>query len=159
MKSTVSIRSQDVDKKWVLIDAQDIVLGRLAQYVAQRLRGKHRAFFTPHADCGDHIIIINAEKVAITGKKKDAYDDRFFWHTGYPGGIKSRTKGELLDGKYPERVIENAVRRMLPKDSPLARGQMDNLRVYKGSTHPHEAQQPEVVDFAALSRKNKFVSE
>ena len=159
MKSTVSIRSQDVDKKWVLIDAQDIVLGRLAQYVAQRLRGKHRAFFTPHADCGDHIIIVNAEKVAITGKKKDAYDDRFFWHTGYPGGIKSRTKGELLDGKYPERVIENAVRRMLPKDSALARGQMDNLRVYKGAEHPHEAQQPQVVDFGALSRKNKRASD
>lgn len=159
MKSTVSIRSQDVDKKWVLIDAQDVVLGRLAQYVAQRLRGKHRAFFTPHADCGDHIIIVNAEKVAITGNKKDAYDDRFFWHTGYPGGIKSRTKGELLDGKYPERVIENAVRRMLPKDSPLARSQMDNLRVYKGAEHPHEAQQPQVVDFGALSRKNKRVSE
>lgn len=159
MKSTVSIRSQDVEQKWVLIDAQDLVLGRLAQYVAQRLRGKHRAFFTPHADCGDNIIIVNAEKVAITGNKKDAYDDRFFWHTGHPGGIKSRTKGELLDGKYPERVIENAVRRMLPKDSVLARQQMDKLRVYKGAQHPHEAQQPEVVDFGALSRKNKLVSE
>ena len=159
MKSTVSIKPQDVNKKWILIDAQDVVLGRLAQYVAQRLRGKHRAFFTPHVDCGDNIIIINAEKVAITGKKKDAYDDRFFWHTGHPGGIKSRTKGELLDGKHPERVIENAVRRMLPKDSPLARGQYANMRVYAGSAHPHEAQQPEVVDFGSLNRKNKYVSE
>lgn len=159
MKSTVSIKPQDVNKKWVLIDAQDVILGRLATYVAKRLRGKHRAFFTPHVDCGDNIIIINAEKVAITGKKADAYDDRFFWHTGYPGGIKSRTKGELLAGKYPERVIENAVRRMLPKESPLARGQMDNLRVYKGSTHPHEAQQPEVINFAELNRKNKRVVE
>lgn len=159
MKSTVSIKPQDVPTKWVLIDAQDAVLGRLASYVAMRLRGKHRAFFTPHINSGDHVVIINAEKVAITGKKADAYDDRFFWHTGYPGGIKSRTKGEILDGQYPERVIENAVRRMLPKESPLARQQFANLRVYKGSQHPHEAQQPEVVDFGALNRKNKRVSE
>ena len=159
MKSTVSIKPQDVNKKWILIDAQDVVLGRLASYVALRLRGKHRAFFTPHIDCGDNVIIINAEKVAITGKKKDAYDDRFFWHTGYPGGIKSRTKGEILDGAHPERVMENAVRRMLPKDSPLARDQLSNLRVFKGSDHPHEAQQPEIIDFGALNRKNKRVTE
>ena len=159
MKSTVSIKPQDVNKKWVLIDAKDAILGRLAQYVAQRLRGKHRPFYTPHVDCGDHVIIINAEKVAITGNKKNAYDDRFFWHTGYPGGIKSRTKGELLDGQYPERVLENAVRRMLPKDSTLARNQLANLRVYKGSEHPHEAQKPETVDFGSLNRKNIRLSE
>lgn len=159
MKSTVSIKPQDVPTKWVLIDAQDAILGRLASYVALRLRGKHRPFFTPHINCGDNIIIINAEKVAITGKKAQAYDDRFFWHTGYPGGIKSRTKGEILAGQHPERVIESAVRRMMPKESPLARDQLAQLRVYKGSSHPHEAQQPEVIDFASLNRKNKQISE
>lgn len=159
MKTTVSVKPSDVNKKWILIDAQDAILGRLASYVALRLRGKHRAFYTPHIDCGDNVIIINAEKVALTGKKADAYDDRFFWHTGYPGGIKSRTKGELLAGEYPERLIENAIRRMLPKDSPLARDQLTNLRVYKGSAHPHEAQQPQVIDFGSLNRKNKHIAE
>jgi large subunit ribosomal protein L13 len=159
MKSTVSIKPTDVNKKWILIDAQDAVLGRLASFVALRLRGKHRAFYTPHVDCGDNVIIINAEKVGITGKKADAYDDRFFWHTGYPGGIKSRTKGEILAGAYPERVVENAIRRMLPKDSALARTQLTNLRVYKGAAHPHEAQQPEVIDFKELNRKNKLITE
>ncbi len=151
---TASIKPADVTKKWIIIDAQDAVLGRLASFVAVRLRGKHLPFYTPHVDCGDNVVIINAEKVALTGKKAHSYDDRFFWHTGYPGGIKSKTKGEILDGEHPERVVENAIRRMLPKDSALARQQVKNLRVYAGTDHPHTAQQPEVIDFKTLNRKN-----
>lgn len=157
-KQTASLKPQDVNKQWIIIDAQDAVLGRLASYVATRLRGKNKPFYTPHVDCGDNVVIINADKVALTGNKANAYDDRFFWHTGYPGGIKSKTKGEILDGDHPQRVVENAVKRMLPKDSTLARQQMKNLRVYAGEAHPHEAQQPEVVNFKELNRKNSKVS-
>lgn len=152
--TTASIKPADVNKNWIIIDAQDAILGRLACFVATRLRGKHQPFYTPHVDCGDNVIIINADKVALTGKKAHSYDDRFFWHTGYPGGIKSKTKGEILDGDHPERVVQNAVRRMLPKDSALARQQVKNLRVYAGTEHPHEAQKSEVINFKELNRKN-----
>lgn len=149
---TYTAKPNEVDKKWVIVDAEDVVLGRLAAVVASRLRGKHKPLFTPHIDCGDNVIVINAEKVRLTGKKKE--NSRFFWHTGYPGGIKSRTKGEILDGKHPQRVIEKAVERMLPK-GPLGRTVFKNLRVYAGTEHPHEAQKPEVLDVAAMNKKNK----
>jgi large subunit ribosomal protein L13 len=150
--STYSAKPADIEKKWVLVDADGVVLGRLASIVATRLRGKHKALFTPHVDCGDNVIVINAEKVKITGKKRDK--DIFFWHTGYPGGIKGRSKGQILDGKHPERVVEKAIERMLP-EGPLGAQVFSNLRVYTGAEHPHTAQQPEVLDVASMNPKNK----
>jgi len=149
---TFSATPSDIEKKWVLIDAEGVVLGRLASQVAKILRGKHKPSFTPHMDCGDNVIVINAEKVKLTGKK--LADKKFYWHTGYPGGIKERTMGQILEGKYPERVVEKAVERMITRNN-LGRQQMKNLRVYAGSEHPHEAQQPEVLDLQAMNPKNK----
>jgi large subunit ribosomal protein L13 len=148
---TYSAKPADIEKNWVLIDAEGLVVGRLAALVAMRLRGKHRPNYTPHVDCGDNVIIVNAEKVALTGHKLS--QKRYYWHTGYPGGIKDRTAGQILEGRFPERVIEKAVERMLP-DGPLGRKQLKNLKVYAGSQHPHAAQQPEIIDVGALSRKN-----
>jgi large subunit ribosomal protein L13 len=150
--ATFSQKPADVVKKWVLIDAEGVVLGRLASLVANRLRGKHKATFTPHVDDGDNVIIINADKVALTGKKFT--DKVYYWHTGHPGGIKERTARQILEGRFPERVVEKAIERMIPR-GPLGRRQMKNLRVYAGAEHPHEAQQPEVLDVAALNTKNK----
>lgn len=150
---TFSAKPADISKKWVLIDADGLVLGRLASVIALRLKGKHKTTFTPHMDCGDNVIVVNADKVHVTGRKLE--QDVFYWHTGFPGGIKGRTKGEILRGRHPERVLEKAVERMMKKDSPLARQQMRNLRVYKGAEHPHEAQQPETLDVAAMNPKNK----
>lgn len=149
---TLSLKPADVEKKWLVIDADGIVLGRLASAIAMMLRGKHKPAYTPHVDCGDNIVVINAEKVRLTGNKRQ--DDIFYWHTGHPGGIKGRSKGQILDGRYPERVILKAVERMLPR-GPLGRRQLGNLKVYAGSSHPHAAQQPEVLDFAARNPKNK----
>ncbi|HBS36041.1 MAG TPA: 50S ribosomal protein L13 [Parvularcula sp.] len=149
---TYSAKAADVDKKWVLIDADGLVVGRLASIIAMRLRGKHKPMYTPHVDCGDNVIVVNAAKVALTGDKRKQH--KFFWHTGFPGGIKERRAEEILDGKHPERVLENAVRRMMPKDSPLARGQMTNLKIYAGAEHPHAAQSPQKLDVAALNGKN-----
>ncbi|HIF26784.1 MAG TPA: 50S ribosomal protein L13 [Micavibrio sp.] len=149
---TYAAKPKEVEKKWVIVDAEGVTLGRLASVIALRLRGKHKPSFTPHVDCGDNVIVINAEKVRITGKKKD--QDIFYWHTGYPGGIKQRTKGEILEGKHPERVVEKAVERMLPK-GPLGRRIFKNMRVYAGTEHGHEAQKPEVLDVAAMNPKNK----
>ena len=149
---TYSAKPAEVEKKWVLIDAEGLVVGRLASLVAMRLRGKHLPIFTPHVDCGDNVIVINADKVALTGRKYA--DKKYYWHTGYPGGIKERTARQILEGRFPERVVEKAVERMLP-GGPLSRRQMKNLRVYAGPAHPHEAQQPEVLDVGALNRKNK----
>ena len=149
---TFSLKPADVEKKWFVIDAEGVVLGRLASQIALRLRGKHKPEFTPHVDCGDNIIVINAEKVKITGKKRD--QDVFYWHTGYPGGIKQRTTGQILEGKYPDRVMKKAVQRMIPK-GPLGRAQLKNLYVYVGADHPHQAQQPKTLDFAAMNPKNK----
>ena len=142
----------DVEHKWVVIDATDVVIGRLASYVAKRLRGKHRVDFTPHIDTGDHVVIINADKAKFTGKKLT--DKIYYRHTGYPGGIKSTTPEKILNGKFPERTIQMAVKRMMPKESTLARTQFGKLRVYAGAEHPHTAQQPEVVDFKSMNRKN-----
>ena len=149
---TFSAKPSDIEKKWSLIDADGLVLGRLASIIAMRLRGKHKPSFTPHMDCGDNIIVVNAEKVQLTGNKRAG--DIFYWHTGYPGGIKGRSKGAILEGKHPERVIMKAVERMVPR-GPLGRRAMKNLRVFAGPEHPHEAQQPDRLDVAALNRKNR----
>ena len=150
MKTFVA-KPAEVEKKWVLIDAKGLVVGRLASLVAMRQRGKHKPIFTPHVDCGDNVIIINAEKVVLTGRKRD--QKVYYHHTGYPGGIKERTAKFILEGRVPERVVEKAVQRMLPR-GPLGRQQFGNLRVYKGAEHPHTAQTPQVIDIAALNRKN-----
>lgn len=152
MSKTTSTKPSEVNKKWLIVDAQDVVLGRLASQIALRLRGKHKPSFTPHIDCGDNVIVINAEKIRLTGNKRD--QDIFYWHTGYPGGIKQRSKGQILDGAHPNRVVEKAVERMMPK-GPLGRKQMANLRVYAGVEHPHEAQNPEALDVAGMNQKNK----
>ena len=148
---TYSARPGDVKHGWVVINAEGVVLGRLAAAVATRLRGKHRAQFTPHMDCGDHVVVINAEKVHLTGRKRA--DKTYYWHTGYPGGIRSRRVAEILDGAHPERVITSAVRRMLP-DGPLAKRQLGKLRVYAGPVHPHAAQSPTEIDLKPINRKN-----
>ncbi|MEQ9813475.1 MAG: 50S ribosomal protein L13 [Azospirillaceae bacterium] len=150
--TTVSAKAAEVQRKWYVVDADGVVLGRLASQIALRLRGKHKAIFTPHVDTGDHVVVINAEKVRLTGRK--ATQDIFYWHTGYPGGIKGKSKGEILDGKYPERVIYKAVERMIPR-GPLGRQMMTKLRVYAGTEHPHAAQQPEALDIGAMNPKNK----
>ena len=148
---TYTAKPADIQKKWILIDAEGIVLGRLASFVAMRLRGKHKASFTPHMDMGDNVIIINAEKIQMTGKKRT--DKIYYWHTGHPGGIKQRTAGEILEGAHPERVLTKAIQRMLP-GGPLSRQQMTNLRIYAGTDHGHEAQNPEVVDVKSMNSKN-----
>jgi large subunit ribosomal protein L13 len=150
--STFNLKAADVQKKWVLIDAEGLVVGRLAAIIARRLRGKHLPTYTPHVDCGDNVVVINADKIVLTGRKRQ--DKTYYWHTGYIGGIKERTARQILEGKFPERVLEKAVERMIP-EGPLGRKQLKNLRVYKGTEHPHAAQQPEAIDIAALSRKNK----
>lgn len=149
---TYTARPGDIEKKWWLIDAEGLVLGRLASVIALRLRGKHKPTFTPHMDCGDNIIVVNAEKVKLTGNKRA--DKTYYRHTGYPGGIKSITAGKILEGKHPERVVLKAVERMISR-GPLGRRQMSNLKVYAGPSHPHEAQQPEVLDVGAMNPKNK----
>jgi large subunit ribosomal protein L13 len=149
---TYSAKASEIEKSWVLIDAEGLVVGRLAALIATRLRGKHKPSYTPHMDCGDNIIVVNADKVVFSGNK---YTDKtYYWHTNHPGGIKSRTAERILEGKHPERVLHKAVERMLPR-GPLGRQQLKNLRVYAGAEHPHEAQTPETLDVAALSAKNK----
>ena len=137
-KTTASLKPADVEKKWIVIDAENAVVGRLASFIAMRLRGKHRPDYTPHVDCGDFVVVVNADKVKFTGKKLQ--DKIYYWHTGHPGGVKERTAGKILGGKYPERILEKAVERMLPKESPLARAQMTHLRLFAGSEHNHQAQ-------------------
>jgi len=149
---TYSAKSADITRDWLVIDAEGLVLGRLAAVIAARLRGKHKPIYTPHVDCGDHVIVVNAEKVHLTGGKRD--NKVFYWHTGHPGGIKQRSMGQILDGRYPQRVLEKAVERMVPR-SPLGRRQMRKLRVYAGPEHPHGAQEPTVLDVSALNSKNK----
>ena len=151
---TYTATPADIEKKWIVIDADGIVLGRLASIIAMRLRGKHKASFTPHMDCGDNVIVVNAEKIQMTGKKRE---ENFYWHTGHPGGIKSRTKQQILDGAHPERVIIQAVKRMLPGNK-LSRQIMTNLRVYAGTEHPHEAQDPIVLDVKSMNSKNTRVT-
>lgn len=152
---TYSAKPADVERKWYVIDAEGLVLGRLASRIAMILRGKHKAIYTPHVDTGDHVIVVNAEKVQLKGNKLE--DKRFYWHTGYAGGIKERTMGQILGGRYPERVLMKAVERMVPR-GPLGRQQMAKLKVYAGAEHPHAAQQPEALDFAAANPKNARLS-
>ena len=149
--STYSAKAADIEKKWVLIDAKGLVVGRLASIVAMRLRGKHKPTYTPHVDDGDNVVIINAEKIVLTGRKRE--QKVYHHHTGYIGGIKERTAKYILESRFPERVVAKAVQRMLPH-GPLGRKQFGNLRVYKGPDHPHAAQQPETIDIAAMNRKN-----
>ena len=149
--ATASVKPAEVEKKWVLIDAKGLVVGRLASLVAMRLRGKHKASYTPHVDCGDNVIVVNAEKVVLTGRKRE--QKVYHHHTGYPGGIKERSAKAILEGRFPERIVEKAVERMLPR-GPLGKKQLGNLRVYPGAEHPHAAQNPESVDIAAMNRKN-----
>ena len=152
MKTTKSVKPAEVDKKWLLIDADGLVVGRLATIVANLLRGKHKPSFTPHVACGDNVVIINADKVRFTGKKLT--DKVYYKHTGYAGGIKETTPAKVLGGRFPERVLEKAVERMIPR-GPLGRQQMRNLRVFKGAEHAHAAQNPELLDIASRNRKNK----
>ena len=149
---TYSARPSEVKRNWYVIDADGVILGRLASQIAIRLRGKHKPIYTPHIDCGDNIIVINAEKIALTGNKRK--DKTYFWYTGYPGGIKSRTSEKILEGKHPQRVIIKAVERMIAR-TPLGRDQMRKLHVYAGAEHPHQAQSPEVLEIAAMNSKNK----
>jgi len=149
---TYSAKPSEIDRKWYVIDAEDVVLGRMASVIAMRLRGKHKTMFTPHMDCGDNIIVINAEKVKLTGRKTEK--KIYYWHTGWPGGIKSRAAGAVLAGKHPERVVIKAVERMISRN-PLGRRQLRKLHVYPGADHPHQAQNPEVLDVAAMNPKNK----
>ncbi|CEF53469.1 50S ribosomal protein L13 [Acetobacter ghanensis] len=151
MKTTLSLKPAEVTKNWILIDAEGLALGRLATIIATRLRGKHKPQYTPHVDCGDHVVVINAEKVALTGNKAD--QKLFHYHTGYAGGIKTRTVTQRLTGKHPGHLVEKAVERMITR-GPLQREQMRNLHVYAGSEHPHGGQTPEVLDVAAMNRKN-----
>ena len=147
IKQTKSANASNVNKKWLLVDANDVVLGRLATTVSNLLRGKHKSNYTPHVDCGDNVIIINAEKIKLTGNKLN--DKTYYWHTGYPGGIKSRTAKKILEGKFPDRIIRLAVKRMIPK-GPLGSQQISNMKVYNGSAHPHDAQAPEKLDISEL---------
>jgi large subunit ribosomal protein L13 len=152
---TRSIKPAEVEKNWHVIDAEGLVVGRLASIVANHLRGKHKPSYTPHVDCGDHVIVLNVDKVRFTGKK--LVDKRYYKHTGFPGGIKETTPAKVLDGRFPERVLEKAVERMVPR-GPLGRVQMKNLHLYTGTEHPHDGQQPTVLDVAAMNRKNKVTS-
>ena len=147
IKQTKSANASNVNKKWLLVDAEDVVLGRLATTVSNLLRGKHKSNYTAHVDCGDNVIIINAEKIRLTGNKLN--DKTYYWHTGYPGGIKSRTAKKILEGKFPDRIIRLAVKRMIPK-GPLGSQQISNMKVYNGSAHPHDAQAPEKLDISEL---------
>lgn len=149
---TYSQKPRDVERDWFVIDADGLVLGRLASIVAMRLRGKHKPTYTPHVDCGDNIIIINAAKVGLTGNKRT--DKTYYWHTGHPGGIKSRTADKILDGNHPERVMIKAVERMVTRNR-LGRQQMKKLHVYAGPDHPHEAQAPQILDVAGMNSKNQ----
>ena len=152
LKTTHSLKPSEVNKAWVLIDAEGLVLGRLASIIAQRLRGKHKPQFTPHVDCGDNVVVVNAEKVRVTGNKAD--QSIFYKHTGFPGGIKGRSIRQRLESAHPERVIEKAVERMITR-GPLQRDQMRHLHVYAGATHPHDGQAPAALDVAAMNAKNK----
>lgn len=151
-KTTRSIKPAEVEKKWHIIDAEGLVVGRLSSIVANMLRGKTKPSYTPHVDCGDHVIIINADKVKFTAAK--AGKKIYYRHTGYPGGIKEVTAEKILGGRFPERVLEKAIERMIPT-GPLGRVQMKNLHLYNGTEHPHDGQAPAVLDVGSMNRKNK----
>jgi large subunit ribosomal protein L13 len=152
MLKTYTAKPSEIEKKWWLIDAEDLVVGRLSSIIAKILRGKHKTTFTPNIDCGDYVIVINAEKIKLTGKK---YAEKlYYWHTGFPGGIKDRTARQIIEGKYPERILEYAVSRMISR-GPLQRDLMTKLHIYKGNEHKHQAQNPQLLDVGAMNRKNK----
>lgn len=152
MLKTYTAKPSEIEKKWWLIDAEDLVVGRLSSIIAKILRGKHKTTFTPNIDCGDYVIVINAEKIKLTGKK---YAEKlYYWHTGYPGGIKDRTARQIMEGKHPERILEYAVSRMMSR-GPLQRDLMTKLHIYKGNEHKHQAQNPQILDVGAMNRKNK----
>ena len=150
--TTASLKPAEVEKKWIHIDAEGVVVGRLATFIANRLRGKHLPTYTPHVDCGDYVVVTNVDKVVFTGKKNT--DKIYYRHTGHPGGVQSTTPEKVLGRRFPERVLEKAIERMIPR-GPLGRQQMRNLRIFAGSEHPHEGQSPEVIDVASMNRKNK----
>ena len=154
-QTTRAAKASEVEHGWIVVDAEGAVVGRLASFIALRLRGKHRPDFTPNIDTGDHVVVINADKVAFTGKKRE--NKVYYRHTGHPGGIKERTPAKILEGKHPERVVEKAVERMMPKESPLAQRQLAKLRVYAGTDHPHTAQNPKTIDFKSKNRKNSRI--
>ena len=151
MKNTYSAKPSEIQRKWCIVDAEGLVLGRMASIISMRLRGKHKPTYTPHMDCGDHIIVINADKIQLTGRKRT--DKMYYRHTGYPGGIKSRTAGQILEGAHPERIVIKAIERMISRN-PLGTQQMRKLHVYAGANHPHEAQNPEILDIAVMNSKN-----
>lgn len=151
-KTTRSAKAGEVEKKWLLVDAEGLVVGRAAAEIAKILRGKHKSSYTPHVDCGDNVIVINADKVRFTGDKLK--QQMYYRHTGYPGGLKEVSAEKVLGGRFPERVLEKAIERMIPR-GPLGRKQMRNLRIYAGAEHPHEALKPETLDLASRNRKNK----
>ena len=149
---TYSVRPSDIVKKWYLVDATDLILGRLAVVLANYVRGKHKVYFTPNIDCGDHVVVVNAEKIKLTGNKLNNH--MHYWHTGYPGGIKSRSYAQILEGKNPQEAIQLAVKRMVPKGS-LGKEQLKKLYVYSGDKHPHDAQKPEPINLKTMNKKNK----
>ena len=152
MQKTYTAKPSEIDKKWWLIDAEDLVVGRLSSIIAKILKGKHKTTYTPNLDCGDHVVVINADKIKFTGKK---YAEKlYYWHTGFPGGIKNRTAREIMEGKNPERILEYAVSRMISR-GPLQRDIMVNLHIFKGNQHKHQAQTPQLLDISAINRKNK----
>ncbi len=151
-KTTASLKPADVEHKWIVVDAEGVVVGRLATFIANRQRGKHRPDYTPHVDCGDYVVVTNVDQVKFTGRKLD--QKVYYHHTGHPGGIQERKAGFILGGRFPERILQKAVERMLPKESPLARTQMTHLRLYTGADHPHAAQNPELIDFKSMNAKN-----
>ena len=151
MMNTYSAKPSEIERKWCVVDAEGLVLGRMASIISMRLRGKHKPTYTPHMDCGDHIIVINADKIQLTGRKRT--DKIYHRHTGYPGGIKSLNAGQILEGSHPERIVIKAIERMLSRN-PLGTQQMRKLHVYAGADHPHEAQNPEILDIAAMNSKN-----
>ena len=149
---TYSLKKSDITKKWYLIDASGLILGRLAAKVSSILRGKHKSIFTPHLDCGDNVIIVNASKIKLTGNKSK--DKKYYKHTGYPGGLKENYFKDIIKGKNPEFVIRKAVERMMSSNA-LSKKQLSNLRVFRDQNHNLDAQKPESIDFGNLNRKNK----
>lgn len=156
MRITQTVKSSESTQAWYVVDATDLPLGRMSSEIAKILRGKNKPTFTPNMDTGDNVIVINAEKIALTGRNKAA-DMLFHWHTGFPGGIKNISAAKELSGRFPERLVERSIKRMLPKESPLARQQYGKLHVYAGSEHPHAAQKPQSLALAELigKRNNK----
>lgn len=153
--TTYSMKASEIDKNWLVIDATNVVLGRLAAEASMILSGKKKPSFTPSQDCGDNVIIINADKIHLSGNKAATKDGKIYYrHTGYFGGIKDTTAGKILAGKFPQRVVEKAVERMLAK-GPMGRQRLSNLYVYAGENHPHAAQQPKLYDFAGMNPKNR----